>query len=1591
VRPALEALEDRTLPSTATTLGLGEQVRGVFNQAAAVNLAPKGKAVAGHGVRKQAQSRRKPELRSVTALDDQTLLLQFTKNLGKSADRVSSYDIPGLTVLKAARVRDARTVKLTTSPQSDTAYKLTLNNLRAKDGRAVTVPAAAATFQGLDTTPPRVTGAISTSNTKVLVSFSEPMSDAALNPAFYSIKQTTLNPEAGTLRVLGTRPGEDASKPQFVNGDRRLVELTTSSQNELAYTLTAFNLTDLVGNPFGPPTISGSQRIDPAQATFTGTPPSGDELVDTDGDGLTDNDEMRGWQVTVTPSNGVPQTRWVTSNPFNVDTDGEGFTDNVEAQLRLDPRDADSDDDLLTDWQEYTEIYSDHLRADSDGDGLDDGTEFYGILSSPLFADTDGDQIPDGLEISLGGVRNSSVADLPRPEITVGNVNLQLDVRFTETNNRESRDLGTESFRSTLATAHTTTTTFSDTLNLEGHIGFRVGEDQGGDSKFVEGGFTVGYTYNWTGETADETRREYEKSFQTEREVTRGFSVERSVQGASMQVAIDLNNLSDLAYRVKNLQVTAFIQDPLDHARLTPIATLVPDFEPEDGFTLGPLVANHGPIIFSNTTIIPSLVESLMANSTGLIFRISNYDIVAENGRNFAFASQEVVERTGAVRIDFGGAGKLLAEVNGEDFDETNPPRQAEIHRVATSSGRAIADTNEDTKIDEDDRRVTFDPAGKEVGITLHSALKFIGLTRYDESVTPTSSLTQEEQLNSYSTIRVGGLDRIYRIRDIANDAINDKYWEILTPQGILRDVNLDTLILNAGKTISLNFVQDLDQDGLPADVEYFLRTSDSPELTGSAPLETSTDHDAVLFSNDPNLATGSLVHVSATGGGLTAGTHYYVRNLYLADSSIFPPGSYVFYSSAADAIAGTAEGHIDLTGPITAVVGVPRGRDTDKDGLDDRFESLIGWTVTTPQRTYQVYSSPNRADSNFDNPKAGVDSDADDQFDRDEYDGSDLNAAPAGWNDTNNNGLRDAGEVFQDGPSDFVLDPIRNDTDGDGIDDATEIIGFRITRITNGESFLVDPTNPLSPFSDSDTFSDGFERLVGLDPNDGADTDEDGDGLPDPVERDGWAVGKDVLVGVDLTRGGVPDRTIEWQDLVWFQTSDPNFATGTPVRVSATGGGLTAGRVYFVRNAGVGFYYFHTSEADAHLFTNPVDLTGTITASVNPLISVRGVEGVSSAPYQAGPVTQRTATSRTDSVDSDGDGLTDYEEYFLKTDPSSNDTDGDGINDRTEHLGYTLGHKVGDLDLGIIKTDPLDADTDNDKRSDGAEAELVDIELNRWAVRVAGLAPYRVYSNPLVADADFDGVVDGDELNFGSNPTYRTDPNNGNTDGDTRDDGQEFNAGTNPLIEDFQVTVFVNAITVLEDGDNEGNTTAAGEFMFQLGVRKPDVNGAAGLSSTFTPVVTESIALTSPFNFVYTGNSQVEPYLPVGPNADLDGIQVNNGDFLNFARYLPTANRSISFGMTANQSFALEGIVAEWDGGEKYSYTYLGGIDGVGATSSLRSNSLSRPIFTGTELLASASPFIDVTMTYTSIHYVTKNGGEGSIAGQVTFTIFVN
>jgi hypothetical protein len=93
-----------------------------------------------------------------------------------------------------------------------------------------------------------------------------------------------------------------------------------------------------------------------------------------------------------------------------VDTDGDGLTDEEEAALGTDPLDpadpaapepVDSDGDGLTDEEELA-IGTDPALFDSDGDGIGDASEFPTYGTNPLLIDTDGDGIDDGTEVNVG-------------------------------------------------------------------------------------------------------------------------------------------------------------------------------------------------------------------------------------------------------------------------------------------------------------------------------------------------------------------------------------------------------------------------------------------------------------------------------------------------------------------------------------------------------------------------------------------------------------------------------------------------------------------------------------------------------------------------------------------------------------------------------------------------------------------------------------------------------------------------------------------------------------------------------------------------------------------------------------------------------------------------------------------------------------------------------------------------------------------------------------------------------------------------------------------------------------------------------------
>src|SRR5688572_10447010 len=107
---------------------------------------------------------------------------------------------------------------------------------------------------------PRVLGAMSRSNTTILVSYSRAMGPSALQVGNYSISQVNVNSEAGTLHVLSAAfdgPSNDA------------VLLTTRSQNELTYRLRVTNMFDSTGTAL----VQGSgEQNDARSATFAGTP-----------------------------------------------------------------------------------------------------------------------------------------------------------------------------------------------------------------------------------------------------------------------------------------------------------------------------------------------------------------------------------------------------------------------------------------------------------------------------------------------------------------------------------------------------------------------------------------------------------------------------------------------------------------------------------------------------------------------------------------------------------------------------------------------------------------------------------------------------------------------------------------------------------------------------------------------------------------------------------------------------------------------------------------------------------------------------------------------------------------------------------------------------------------------------------------------------------------------------------------------------------------------------------------------------------------------------------------------------------------------
>ncbi len=126
---------------------------------------------------------------------------------------------------------------------------------------------------------------------------------------------------------------------------------------------------------------------------------------DSDGDGLPDAVEIRGWQSNLTTSptaDAEPERVELTSDPLSRDTDGDGLTDREEYEGMTIARDV-----------EVSFPPTDPKNRDTDFDQLSDGREVLvmsqqlserlgePVALDPTVRDSDGDSLPDGVEWSI--------------------------------------------------------------------------------------------------------------------------------------------------------------------------------------------------------------------------------------------------------------------------------------------------------------------------------------------------------------------------------------------------------------------------------------------------------------------------------------------------------------------------------------------------------------------------------------------------------------------------------------------------------------------------------------------------------------------------------------------------------------------------------------------------------------------------------------------------------------------------------------------------------------------------------------------------------------------------------------------------------------------------------------------------------------------------------------------------------------------------------------------------------------------------------------------------------------------------------------
>jgi len=285
-------------------------------------------------------------------------------------------------------------------------------------------------------------------------------------------------------------------------------------------------------------------------------------------------------------------------------------------------------------------------EGDFDGDGLSNCSEINTYGTSWVLKDTDGDGFDDYYEINnLGFSANNNnfkfnplIADIPQVDIeflTPPDISMNFTDATTDTVMRSNTS------SNTVIETETDFTSTTLEVNVEAKVNAFGGQ--------LKANVNTSTTWEKTNTLTEEQTNENQTALTN--------STTKTMTDGKLAVAVNIVNRGNIAYTVKNLVLGSTALYPEKGSVLKPIGNM--DFDTSFGsfqpFTIAPN-SSAGPLKFS-TKMDVATTRKLLGSSKGLSVNVAAQEIAGVGGESYTLQMTDVLAKTAAVIIDYGGKG----------------------------------------------------------------------------------------------------------------------------------------------------------------------------------------------------------------------------------------------------------------------------------------------------------------------------------------------------------------------------------------------------------------------------------------------------------------------------------------------------------------------------------------------------------------------------------------------------------------------------------------------------------------------------------------------------------------------------------------------------------------------------------------------------------------------------------------------------------------------------------------------------------------------------------------------------------------------